>query len=110
MPPSNQTSWKEPQAVRFQVDTTLTTLVVTIEHETVTEIRLRGTAPWAPGTTFERRVAGELEEYFAGSRKGPRALARFLCCTLQGLVVMGKASAGRSTIKDIVKVTLSAMA
>ncbi len=69
MPPSNQTSRKEPQAVRFQVDTTLTTLAVTIEHETVIEIRLRETAPWAPETTFERRVAGELEDYFAGSRK-----------------------------------------
>jgi len=40
----------------------------------------------------------------------PRALARFLSCTLQGLVVMGKAEAGRSTIKDIVSVTLSAVA
>ncbi|MCH8345220.1 MAG: TetR/AcrR family transcriptional regulator, partial [Planctomycetes bacterium] len=35
---------------------------------------------------------------------------RFLSCTLQGLVVMGKASAGRSTIKDILNVTLSAVA
>ncbi|MCH8153394.1 MAG: TetR/AcrR family transcriptional regulator [Planctomycetes bacterium] len=56
--------------------------------------------------TLERAVeSGELSP-----DANPRALARFLCCTLQGLVVMGKASAGRSTIKDIVKVTLSAMA
>ena len=56
--------------------------------------------------TLERAVEfGELSP-----DTDPRALARFLCCTLQGLVVMGKASAGRSTIKDIVKVTLSTMA
>ncbi len=69
MPPSKQTSRKEPQAVRFQVDTALTTLAVTVEHETVTEIHLGGKTSRAPETTFQRRVAGELEEYFAGSRK-----------------------------------------
>ena len=69
MPPPNQTSRKEPQAIRFQVDTVLTTLAVTVVRETVTEIRLGGTASRAPETTFEGRVAGELEEYFAGSRK-----------------------------------------
>ena len=30
-------------------------------------------------------------------------------CTLQGLVVMGKAAASRATIKDILNVTLSAV-
>lgn len=69
MPPSKQTSRKEPQAVRFQVDTALTTLAVTVERDTVTEIHLGGTASRAPETTFDRRVAGELGEYFAGSRK-----------------------------------------
>ncbi len=69
MPPSNQTSRKEPQAIRFQVDTVLTTLAVTVARETVIEIRLGGTASRAPETTLERRVAGELEEYFAGRRQ-----------------------------------------
>ncbi len=69
MPPSNQTSGKEPQSIRFQVDTALTTLAVTVERETVTEIHFGGTASRTPKTTFDRLVAGELEEYFAGSRK-----------------------------------------
>ena len=69
MPPSNQTSGKEPQAIRFQVDTALTTLAVTVERETVTEIHFGGTASCTPQTTFDRLVAGELKEYFAGSRK-----------------------------------------
>ena len=55
--------------------------------------------------TLERAVEiGELSP-----DANPRALARFLCCTLQGLVIMGKASASRSTIKDIVKVTLATL-
>jgi methylated-DNA-[protein]-cysteine S-methyltransferase len=60
---------KEPSPTRFQVDTPLTTLAVTVERETVTEIRFGGTAPGAPKTRFERQVAGELEGYFAGTRK-----------------------------------------
>ena len=38
-----------------------------------------------------------------------QALARFLACTLQGLVVIGKASASRAAVKDVVNVTLSAL-
>ncbi len=38
-----------------------------------------------------------------------RALARFLCNTLQGLTVMGKAGASRGAVKDIVEVALSAV-
>ncbi len=59
---------------------------------------------------FRRTLEQAVEYGELSPDASPRALARFLCCTLQGLVVMGKASAGRSTIKDIVKVTLSAMA
>ncbi len=56
--------------------------------------------------TLERAVeSGELSP-----DANTRALARFLSCTLQGLVVMGKAAASRSTIKDILNVTLSAVA
>lgn len=38
-----------------------------------------------------------------------RALARFLACTLQGLVVLGKASRGRPAVRDIVNVALAAL-
>jgi TetR/AcrR family transcriptional repressor of nem operon len=36
-----------------------------------------------------------------------RALARFLYCVLQGLVLMGKARQDRKVLNDVVKVTLS---
>ncbi len=38
-----------------------------------------------------------------------RALARYFTSTIQGLVVMGKASASRATIKDVVNVALSVL-
>ncbi len=59
---------------------------------------------------FHRTLVRAVEIGELSPDANPRALARFLCCTIQGLVVMGKASASRSTIKDIVKVTLSTMA
>ena len=42
-------------------------------------------------------------------RADTRAMARFLTSTLQGLVVMGKASAGRAVIRDTVDVAISAL-
>lgn len=55
--------------------------------------------------TLQRaRDCGELS-----TRSNPRALARFLTNTVQGLVVMGKANVGKATIKDIVEVTLAAL-
>ena len=39
----------------------------------------------------------------------PRAVARFLYCNLQGLVLMGKATKDRKTLEDVVKVTLSVL-
>ena len=59
---------------------------------------------------FQRALERAVECGELSGDVNPRALARFLSCTLQGLVVMGKAEAGRSTIKDIVSVTLSAVA
>jgi TetR/AcrR family transcriptional repressor of nem operon len=38
-----------------------------------------------------------------------RALARYFTSTIQGLVVMGKASVSRAAVKDIVKVALSVL-
>ena len=37
----------------------------------------------------------------------PKAMARFLNNTLQGLVVLGKASTGKAVLRDVVQVTLS---
>lgn len=53
----------------FLVSTPLTPLAVTVEGEALTEIRFRGRATRGPMTPAERRVAGELLEYFAGRRK-----------------------------------------
>ena len=58
---------------------------------------------------FHRTLVRAVEIGELSPDANPRALARFLCCTIQGLVVMGKASASRSTIKDIVKVTLGTL-
>ncbi len=69
MPPPDDTSPEVPQAGCFQIDTGLTTLAVTVEHEMVTEIRFGATALRGPETSCERRVAGELAEYFSGTRK-----------------------------------------
>ena len=37
----------------------------------------------------------------------PRAVARFLFCSMQGLLLMAKAAPDRGTLEDVVKVTLS---
>lgn len=45
-----------------------------------------------------------------GELKGvrdPRAVARFLCCNLQGLMLMAKATHDHEPLADIVKITLS---
>ena len=47
---------------------------------------------------------GELKEV-----RDPRATSRFLYSSLQGLVLMGKATQDRKTLEDIVKVTLSVL-
>ena len=41
--------------------------------------------------------------------RDPRAVARFLCSSLQGLVLMSKATQDRRTLEDVVKVTLSVL-
>ena len=52
----------------FRIRTDLTSLAVTLEHDTVTEIRFSGSASRTAATTLECRVADELLEYFAGTR------------------------------------------
>jgi TetR/AcrR family transcriptional regulator, transcriptional repressor for nem operon len=41
--------------------------------------------------------------------RDPRAVARFLYSSLQGLVLMAKATRDRTTLEDVVKVTLSVL-
>ena len=58
---------------------------------------------------FQRAVvraqaAGEID-----SKRNPRALARFLTSSAQGLSVMAKTSPERAVLEDIVKVTLAAL-
>lgn len=48
------------------------------------------------------KKSGELKEV-----RDPRAVARFLCCTLQGLMLMAKATHDHEPLADVVKITLS---
>ena len=48
------------------------------------------------------RKSGELTEI-----RDPRAVARFLCSSLQGLMLMAKATRDHKALEDVVKVTLS---
>lgn len=48
------------------------------------------------------KKSGELKEV-----RDPRAVARFLCCTLQGLMLMAKATPDHKPLADVVKITLS---
>ena len=48
------------------------------------------------------KKSGELTEV-----RDPRAVARFLCSSLQGLVLMAKATGDHKALGDVVKVTLS---
>lgn len=53
-------------------------------------------------------LRGRKEGELKGVRE-PRAVARFLYCNLQGLVLMAKATQNRKTLEDVVKVTLSVL-
>lgn len=52
----------------FAVDCDAVSLAVTRDGDAVTAIRLHGSAPRGAETPFERAVARELREYFAGTR------------------------------------------
>jgi TetR/AcrR family transcriptional repressor of nem operon len=41
--------------------------------------------------------------------RDPRAVARFLCSSLQGVILMAKSTQDRKTLEDVVKVTLSVL-
>jgi TetR/AcrR family transcriptional repressor of nem operon len=48
------------------------------------------------------KKSGEVKEV-----RDPRAVARFLCCTLQGLMLMAKATPDHKPLADVVKITMS---
>ncbi|MCU1266237.1 MAG: hypothetical protein JWM21_2555 [Acidobacteria bacterium] len=62
----------------------------------------------AEGAFYRALLRGKKEGEFKGIRQ-PRAVARFLYCSLQGLVLMGKATQDRKTLEDVAKVTLSVL-
>ncbi len=56
---------------------------------------------------FFRALSRAKKEGELKSVSDPRAVARFLCSSLQGLMLMAKATHDRTTLADVVKVTLS---
>jgi len=60
------------------------------------------------GAFYRALLRGKKEGEFKGVRDA-RAVARFLYSSVQGLVLMGKATQDRKTLEDVVKVTLSVL-
>ena len=58
---------------------------------------------------FRRTLQQAVKEGELPKDANVRALARYLTSTVQGLVVMGKASVSRAAVKDIVNVALSVL-
>jgi len=59
--------------------------------------------------SFRRALERAVGEGELPADANVRALARYLTSTIQGLVVMGKASVSRAAVKDIVNVALSVL-
>ena len=62
----------------------------------------------AEGAFYRALLRGKKEGELAGVRN-PRAVARFLCSSLHGLILMAKSTQDRKTLEDVVKVTLSVL-
>jgi TetR/AcrR family transcriptional regulator, transcriptional repressor for nem operon len=60
------------------------------------------------GAFYRALLRGKKDGELKGVRD-PRAVARFLYSSLQGLVLMAKATQDRETLEDVVKVTLSVL-
>src|SRR5438552_48373 len=58
---------------------------------------------------FYRALLRGKKEGELNSVREPRAVARFLYSSLQGLVLMSKATPDRRTLEDVVKITLSVL-
>jgi TetR/AcrR family transcriptional repressor of nem operon len=73
-----------------------------------TATRTCGNMGAAHDAFYRALVRGKKESELKGIRD-PRAVARFLYSSLQGLMLTGKATQDRKTLKDIVTVTLSVL-
>lgn len=73
-----------------------------------TAVRTRGNMASAEETFYRALVRGKKEGEFVAVRD-PRAVARFLYSSLQGLVLMAKTTQDRKTLEDVVKITLSVL-
>jgi TetR/AcrR family transcriptional regulator, transcriptional repressor for nem operon len=62
----------------------------------------------AEGAFYRALLRGKKEGELKGVRE-PRAVARFLYSSLQGLALRAKATQDRKTLEDVVKVTLSVL-
>jgi TetR/AcrR family transcriptional repressor of nem operon len=62
----------------------------------------------AEAAFYRALLRGKTEGELKGVRD-PHAVARFLYCSLQGLILMAKATQDRKTLEDVVKVTLSVL-
>jgi TetR/AcrR family transcriptional repressor of nem operon len=62
----------------------------------------------AEGAFYRALLRGKKDGELKGVRD-PRAVARFLYSSFQGLVLMAKATQDRKTLEDVVKVTLSVL-
>src|SRR5260370_15829395 len=62
----------------------------------------------AEGAFYHALLRGKKEGELKGLRD-PRAVARFLNSSLQGLVLMAKTNQDRKTLEDVVKITLSVL-
>ena len=60
------------------------------------------------GAFYRALLRGKKDGELKGVRE-PRAVARFLYSSFQGLVLMAKAKSDRKTLEDVVKVTLSVL-
>jgi TetR/AcrR family transcriptional regulator, transcriptional repressor for nem operon len=71
-----------------------------------TAVRARSNMTAVEEAFYRALLRGTKEGELKGVRD-PRAVARFLVSSLQGLVLMAKAAPDRKTLEDVVKVTLS---
>ncbi|HSE36609.1 MAG TPA: TetR family transcriptional regulator [Blastocatellia bacterium] len=75
---------------------------------TETKARTRANLAEAETAFYNVLLRGKKEGELKGIRD-PRAVARFLYCSLQGLLLMSKTTQDRKTLEDIVRVTLSVL-
>jgi len=78
-------------------------------HDAATEARVRE-AQRALEDAFYRAVRRAQGQGHVALEKDPRALARFLACSMHGLLVMAKMAPGREALEDVTHVVIGALA